>query len=91
MVKVSSESVRLDSVGVEFDDERLIANAGLVLIATLGRRLGIEQMVNKMVDLGQRAGAAQPGRKVLTLIHAIVAGADSIDDTDVLRAGGMTP
>jgi len=87
MVKVSSESVRLDSVGVEFDDERLIANAGLVLIATLGRRLGIEQMVNKMVDLGQRAGAAQPGRKVLTLIHAIVAGADSIDDTDVLRAG----
>jgi len=88
MVKGSEPSVRLDSVGVEFDDERLIANAGLVLIATLSRRLGIEQMVDKMVRLGERAGAAQPGRKVLTLIHAIAAGADSIDDTDVLRSGG---
>jgi hypothetical protein len=44
MVKVSSESVRPDSVGVEFDDERLIANAGLVLVATLSKRLGLEQM-----------------------------------------------
>ena len=87
MVKGSEASVRPDSVGVEFDDERLIANAGLVLIATLSRRLGIEQMVDKMVDLGQRAGSARPGRKVLTLIHAIAAGADSIDDTDVLRSG----
>ena len=87
MVNGSEVSVRPDSVGVEFDDERLIANAGLVLLATLSRRLGLEQMVNKMVRLGERAGAAQPGRKVLTLIHAIVAGADSIDDTDVLRAG----
>ena len=88
MVKGSEVSVRPDSVGVEFDDERLVANAGLVLIATLGRRLGIEQMVDKMVRLGERAGAANPGRKVLTLIHAIAAGADSIDDTDVLRSGG---
>ena len=87
MVNGSEVSVRPDSLGVEFDDERLIANAGLVLLATLSRRLGLEQMVNKMVRLGERAGAAQPGRKVLTLIHAIVAGADSIDDTDVLRAG----
>lgn len=87
MVKVSPESVRPESVGIEFDDERLVANAGLVLIATLGRRLGIEHLVDKTVRLGERAGAAQPGRKVLTLIHAIVAGADSIDDTDVLRSG----
>jgi len=88
MVKGSEVSVRPDLVGVEFDDERLVANAGLLLLATLGRRLGIEQMVDKMVGLGERAGAAQPGRKVATLIHAIAAGADSIDDTDVLRSGG---
>lgn len=88
MVKGFEGSVRPDSVGVEFDDERLIANAGLVLVATLCRRLGIEQMVDKMVRLGDRVGAAQPGRKVLTLIHAIVAGADSIEDADVLRSGG---
>ena len=37
MVKGSEASVRPDSVGVEFDDERLIANAGLVLIATLSQ------------------------------------------------------
>ena len=88
MVKGSEQFVRLDSVGVEFDDERLVANAGLVLVATLSKRLGIEQMVDKMVRLGERAGAAHPGRKVLTLIHAIAAGADSIDDADVLRSGG---
>lgn len=87
MVKVFAGSVRPDSVGVEFDDERLVADAGLVLVATLSRRLGIEQLVEKTVRLGQRAGAARPGRKVLTLIHAIAAGADSIDDTGVLRAG----
>ena len=87
MVKVLAGSVRPDSVGVEFDDERLIANAGLVLVATLSIRLGIESLVDKTVRLGQKAGAARPGRKVLTLIHAIAAGADSIEDTDVLRAG----
>jgi hypothetical protein len=75
-------------VGVEFDDERLIANAGLVLVTTLSRRLGIAALVEGTVRLGERAGSSRPGRKVLTLIHAIVAGADSIDDTDVLRAGG---
>ncbi len=87
MVKAVARSVRPDSMRVEFDDERLIANAGLALIATLSRRLGIESLVDAMVKLGERSGAARPGRKVLTLLHAIVAGADSIDDTDVLRAG----
>lgn len=88
MVKGSEASVRPDSVGVEFDDERLIANAGLIVIATLSRRLDLESLVEKTVRLGQRAGAARPGRKVLSLIHAIAAGADSIDDAGVLRAGG---
>jgi hypothetical protein len=87
MVKASAGSARPESVDVEFDDERLIANAGLVLMATLSRRLGIESLVDETVRLGDRDGAARPGRKVLTLIHAIAAGADSIDDADVLRAG----
>jgi hypothetical protein len=87
MVNGSEASVRPDSVAVEFDDERLIANAGLVLVATLSRRLGIESLVDRTVRLGRRAGAARPGRKVMTLLHAIAAGANSIDDTGVLRAG----
>ena len=41
-----------------FDDERAVANAGLVLASTLAGRLGIEQVVDETVDLGARPGAA---------------------------------
>ena len=88
MVKGSGALVRPDSVAVEFDDERLVANAGLILTATLSRRLGIERLVDETVQLGERAGAARPGRTVLSLVHAMAAGADSIEDCDVLRSGG---
>lgn len=88
MVNGSEAVPRCDSVAVEFDDERLVANAGLLLTGTLSRRLGLEQLVDETVDLGERAGGARPGRKVLSLCHAVAAGADSIDDADVLRAGG---
>jgi hypothetical protein len=72
---------------VSFDDDQAVANAGLLLPATLAERLGIEAVVDHLVDVGKRPGAHRPGRKVLTLIHAIVAGADCIDDADLLRAG----
>src|SRR2546423_9120270 len=88
MVNGPGAAVRPDSVAVEFDDERLIANAGLLLTSALSGRLGLERLVDETVDLGERAGAARPGRKVLSLVHAIAAGADSIDDCDLLRAGG---
>jgi len=78
----------LDSVAVSFDDRRLISDAGLVLCATLADRLGVEELVNESVWLGHKVpGAALPGRKVMTLIHGMLAGADSIDDMNVLRAG----
>ena len=79
--------VVLDRLRVEFDDGRAVANAGLLLPATLAVRLGIEQLVDETVDLSGRPGAAQPGRKVMTLCHAMLQGADSIDDCDVLRTG----
>ena len=44
-------------------------------------------MVDELVDLGDRPGHHRPGRKVLTLLHAMVAGGDAIDDADVLRTG----
>ena len=91
MVNGVRGSVRPDSVAVEFDDERLVANAGLLLTATLSARLGIERLVDQTVDLGRRPGGARPGRKLLSLVHAIAAGADSIDDCDLLRAGGTQP
>jgi Transposase DDE domain group 1 len=78
----------LDSVRVRFDERRLVSDAGLLVTATLADRLGIEELVNESVWLGYRVpGAALPGRKVMSLVHGMLAGADSIDDMDVLRAG----
>jgi hypothetical protein len=76
-----------DRLVVAFDDTHAVANAGLLLPATLAERLGIEAVIDELVDLGGRPGAHRPGRKVLTLIHAIIAGADCIDDADLLRSG----
>ena len=77
----------LDGIAVCFDDERAVADAGIVLTATLARRLGIETLVDGSVDLGDRPGAANPGAKVMTLVSAMALGADCIDDCDVLRSG----
>jgi hypothetical protein len=78
----------LDSVRVEFNEERLISDAGLLVTATLADRLGIEELVNESVWLDSRLpGACLPGRKVMSLVHGMLAGADSIDDMNVLRAG----
>jgi hypothetical protein len=76
-----------DATRVVFDDERAVANAGVLLPALLADRLGIEGLIDQMVDLGDRAGAANPGRKVMTLVSAMALGADCIDDCDVLRSG----
>jgi hypothetical protein len=81
----------LDSVKVRFDEQRLVSDAGLLVTATLADRLGIEQLVNESVWLGYRVpGAALPGRKVMSLVHGMLAGADSIDDMNVLRAGSTS-
>ena len=76
-----------DVTRVLFDDERVVANAGVLLPAMLADRLGIEAVVDRTVDLGDRAAAANPGRKVMTLVSAMALGADCIDDCDVLRSG----
>ena len=78
---------RIDGLAVVFDDDRVVADAGLILPATLVGRLGLEGLVDMSVGLGRGPGAARPGRKVMTIVHAILAGADCIDDCDRLRAG----
>ena len=82
-----SSSRGLDRVAVTFDEPSLVANAGLVLVATLAARLGVARLVDAVVHLDGRVGGAAPGRKVLTLVHAMIAGASHIDHADVLRAG----
>jgi hypothetical protein len=59
-----------------------------MLVATLATRLGIEALAGRLVRLRpDRPGAANAGRKVMALIFAMVLGADSIDDCELLRAG----
>jgi hypothetical protein len=84
---VSPVSRGIDRIEVTFDEPNLVANAGLLLVATLVVRLGLERLINEVVDLSGRVGGVLPGRKVLTLVHAIVAGGSHIDHADVLRAG----
>jgi hypothetical protein len=72
---------------VTFDDDRAVAGAGLALVATLAERLELVALANDVIDLGDRPGHALPGRKVATLVHAMVAGSECIDDCDVLRSG----
>ncbi len=82
------EPVGLDGVEVKFDDERVVSDAGVMLVATIVQRLGIEALARRLVRLRRdRPGAANAGRKVIAVLYAMVLGADSIDDCDVLRAG----
>ena len=77
-----------EGVRVVFDDERVVSDAGIALVATLAGRLAIERLVSRFVRLGRdRPGAANAGRKVIALVYAMLLGADSIDDCELLRAG----
>ena len=77
----------LDRLDVMFDDEHAVADAGLVLPATLAQHLELRELIDECVDLGDAAGRAHVGHKAMTLIHSVLAGGDCIDDADALRAG----
>ena len=77
----------IDRVGVVFDDESLVADAGLLAAGTLVDRLGLEELVDRVVRLGGRVGGANAGRKILTVVASMLAGASHIDHVDRLRAG----
>jgi Transposase DDE domain group 1 len=69
-------------LSVTFDDDHAVADAGLALVAVLSEKLGLEALVAELVDVHPF-----PGRRVATLVHAMVAGANFIDDADILRSG----
>ena len=79
---------RPDRIHITFDDHRLVANAGLILPVTLAHRLGLSELVDRHVNLGDAPGRANAGDKLLTLVASALAGGDCIDDADALRAGG---
>jgi hypothetical protein len=76
-----------DEITVAFDEERLVADAGLLLPATLAVGLGLRELLDGYVDLGQAPGRANVGDKAMTLVHSALAGGSWIDDCDQLRAG----
>ncbi len=82
-----SSSHTLDRLVVTASDRHAVANAGLLLPATLMARLDLESAANDVIDLGERPGYFLPGAKVMTLVHTLLAGGECIDDADVLRCG----
>ena len=77
----------VDRLGVTFDEGSLVSDAGLLIVGTLMKRWGVEQLVDRTVRLGTRPGGANPGRKVLSLVASMLAGGSHIDHADRLRAG----
>ena len=74
----------MNRVEVSFDDPNLVANAGVLLTATLAERLDLEALIGSTVKLAGRVGGARPVRKVLTLAHSMIAGGTRIDHANML-------
>ena len=77
-----------DRIDVAFDDHRLVGNAGLILPVALAHHLGLGELVDHHVDLGDAPGRANAGDKMLTLAASALAGGDCIDDADALEGLG---
>jgi hypothetical protein len=78
----------LDRLDTAFDDDHLVADAGLLLPATLAHHLDLKGLVDEHVSLGDKPGRANAGDKLLTLVMSALAGGDCIDDVVALGAGG---
>ena len=65
-----------DRIQITFDDRRLVANAGLLLPATLARHLGLPELVRQRLDLGDAPGRANTSDKMMTLVASALAGGD---------------
>ena len=71
-----------DRIEIAFDDHRLVSNAGLILPSTLALHLGLPQLVDGHLDLGDALGRANTGDKIMTLVASALAGGDCIDDAE---------
>src|SRR5271155_1663261 len=85
-------SHRFSADSAVFDDDNLVSCAGLVPVMTLAERTGLSELLAQNVHIAApriRAGSANPAPKLATLVAGMCAGADSIDDVDIVRSGGM--
>jgi hypothetical protein len=78
----------LAGIETTFDEDNLVANAGLLAPGALAQKLGVAELIDQHLQLPVDAvGRANGGTKAMTVIGAMLAGGDSIADVDVLRAG----
>jgi hypothetical protein len=85
-------SHRFAAESAVFDDDHLVSCAGLVPVLSLAAQTGLPALLADRITIAQpriKSGSANPAPKLATLIAAMCAGADSIDDVDVVRCGGM--
>ena len=74
-----------------FDEPNLVSAAGLVPVLELAEQAGLSRLIGEHVDLPStrvKSGAVNPAGKLTSIIAGMMCGADSIDDANVLRAGG---
>ena len=75
-----------------FDEDNLVSHAGLVPLLELAERAGLSALLDAHVRFTServKSGAANATPKLTSVIAGMAAGADSIDDLDVIRSGGM--
>ena len=75
-----------------FDEDNLVSCAGLVPVMALAEQAGLTRLLDNKIHIEStrvKSGAANPAPKLATLIAGMCAGADYIDDVDLVRAGGM--
>jgi hypothetical protein len=74
-----------------FDETNLVSAAGLVPILELAEQTGLSELIATHVALASTrvaSGAVNPLGKLTSIIGGMLTGADSIDDVDMIRAGG---
>ena len=74
-----------------FDERNLVSAGGLVPVLELAEQTGLSRLIGEHVDLPSTrvaSGAVNPAGKLTTIIAGMMCGADSIDDANLLRAGG---
>lgn len=84
-------SYRWTADAAVFDETNLVASAGLVPVMELAEQAGLGDLLNEHVHFGcerVRSGAANATAKLTAMVAGMAAGADSIDDLDVVRSGG---
>ena len=75
-----------------FDDQTLVSFAGLVPVLALAERAGLSELIEQRVEIKVsrvRSAGVNPAGKLTSIVAGMAAGADCIDELDVIRAGGM--